>query len=122
MYPPDIAHYLRLKGQYVERIAAHYDQCKAYRSEQSIKIIYPNMEAKLFLPRDFDGKTQPVVCNVGHTGVGRVIYWYLDNQYLGMTTQEHKMAIVFKEGWNTLTVIDEYGGEDSQRIFAALNK
>ena len=80
------------------------------------------MDAKLFIPRDFDGKTQSVVCRVGHSGIGKIVYWYLDDHYLGATNEEHKMAIAFKEGWNTLKVIDEYGAEDLQRVFATHNK
>lgn len=122
MYPPDIAYYLRQKGQYIETIASHYPNCPGYKSEQSLKIIYPNMDAKLFIPRDFDGETQSVVCRVGHSSIGKMVYWYLDDHYLGATNEEHKMAITFKEGWNTLKVIDEYGSEDSQRVFATHNK
>jgi penicillin-binding protein 1C len=122
MYPPDIAYYLRQKGQYIETIASHYPNCPGYKSEQSLKIIYPNMDAKLFIPRDFDGQTQSVICRVGHSGIGKIVYWYLDDHYLGATNEEHKMAITFKEGWNTLKVIDEYGAEDLQRVFATHNK
>ncbi len=118
IYPPDIAYYLREKGQYIEKLVNHYPHCPAYKAEKSLKIIYPNMDAKLFLPRDFDGKTQSVVCRIGHNNAGKSIYWYLDGQYLGKTTDEHSMAIAFKEGWNTLKVIDENGAEDAQSVFA----
>ncbi len=118
IYPPDIAYYLREKGQYIEKLASHYPNCSAYKADNSLKIIYPNLDAKLFLPRDFDGKTQPVVCKVGHTGTGQIVYWYLNDEFLGSTTSDHKMAIIFNEGWNTLKVIDENGAEDSQRVFA----
>lgn len=122
LYPPDIAYYLRQKGQYIETISSHYPHCQSYKSEQSLKIIYPNMDAKLFIPRDFNGKNQSVVCRVGHSGIGKVVYWYLDDYYLGSTHDEHKMAISFKEGWNTLKVIDEYGAEDLQRVFATMSR
>lgn len=78
------------------------------------------MDAKLFLPRDFNGKTQPVICKAGHTGTGKKVFWYLDDVYLGETVEEHKMGVIFNEGWNTIKVIDEYGAEDSQRVLATL--
>jgi penicillin-binding protein 1C len=122
IYPPDIAYYLREKGQYISKIASHYPKCPAYKIENSIKIIYPNMEAMLFLPRDFDGKIQPVVCKLGYIGSGKKVYWYLDNCYLGTTENEHKMAVIFNVGWNKLKVMDENGAEDSQKVFAVINQ
>jgi penicillin-binding protein 1C len=122
IYPPDIAFYLREKGQYIEKLANHYPKCPAFKADNSLKIIYPNMDAKLFLPRDFNGKTQPVICKAGHTGMGKKVYWYLDDVYLGVTTHEHKMAVIFNQGWNTLKVIDEFGAEDMQRVFATLKE
>ncbi len=120
IYPPDVAYYLRQKGQYIEKLANHYPLCPAFKADKSLKIIYPNMDAKLFLPRDFNGKTQPVICKAGHTGTGKKVFWYLDDVYLGETVEEHKMGVIFNEGWNTIKVIDEYGAEDSQRVLATL--
>lgn len=122
IYPPDVAYYLRVKGQYIEKLANHYPLCPAFKADESLKIIYPNLDAKLFLPRDFDGKVQPVVCKAGHTGTGKRVFWYLNDVYLGETVEEHKIGVVFNEGWNTIKIIDEYGAEDSQRVLATLKK
>lgn len=122
IYPPDIAYYLREKGQFIEKLAPHYPGCPAYQVQNTISIIYPNLDAKLFLPRDFDGKTQSVICKVGYNGAGKIVYWYLDNEFLGTSEGEHKMAVVFNEGWNTIKVIDEFGAQDSRRVFASGKK
>ncbi len=122
VYPPDIAYYLREKGQFIEPLVSHNPLCPAYTAESALKIIYPNMEAKLFLPRDFDGITQAVVCKVGHANTGKTVYWYLDDHYLGSTIKEHKMGVVFKLGWNQLTVIDENGAKDTKKVFAVVKE
>ncbi len=122
IYPPDIAYYLREKGQYIDKIAPHYPECPAYTSENSLKIIYPNMEAKLFLPRDYNGKTQSVVCRVGHRSIKKQVFWYLNELYLGMTSEDHSMEILFNEGWNNLKVIDENGAQDSRKVFVTTRK
>lgn len=118
IYPPDVAHYLRLRGKYIEPLPSHYPKCLGLKADATLRIIYPNLDAKLFLPRDFNGKIQPVVCNVGYSGVGSRLFWYLDDVYLGETTGEHKMGVIFKTGWNTLKVIDEFGASDTQRVQA----
>jgi penicillin-binding protein 1C len=122
VYPPDIAYYLRMKGQYMEQQVGHYPACPAYTTGQSLQIIYPNLNARLFLPRDFNGEMQKVVCKVGHTNRNVKVYWYLNEQFVGETTREHKMEVQFTKGWNTLTVIDENGAREEQQVFAALRE
>ncbi len=121
-YSPDIAYYLRENGQYIERIPTHYPHCPRYKSEQSVQIIYPNLEAKLFLPRDYDGEIQQVLCKVGNTQSVEKVFWYLDDVFLGSTEIDHKMAVKFKPGNNTLKVVDENGSEDSRVVFAQLRE
>ncbi len=120
VYPPDIAYYLRKKGQFIEPQLSHYPHCKAYSAGQALKIIYPNLNAQLFLPRDFDGRMQKVICKAGHSNSDAKVYWYLDEQYLGETMNEHKIEVQFRDGRNTLTIIDEHGSKDSQTVFAAV--
>lgn len=118
IYPPDIAYYLRLNGQYVDNIKPHAPDCSNYVSANSTKIIYPNLSSKLFLPRDYDGTLQAVICKLATNKAVEEVYWYLNDIYLGSTTDKHQMAIKFKKGENTLKVIDNIGGEDSHTIFA----
>jgi penicillin-binding protein 1C len=117
-YPPDIAYYLRENGQYITPIPGHYPKCEAYTSEKALKIIYPNLDAKLFLPRDFDGELQEVICKVGNSRQQSTVYWYLNESYVGETHQNHKLAIQFADGWNTLMVIDDKGSSDVHKVFA----
>nr|MBI1232769.1 penicillin-binding protein 1C [Cytophagales bacterium] len=120
VYPPDIAYYLRLKGQYIAPLVSHFPTCPAYQAEHTLSIIYPNLGANVFLPRDFDGKTQAVLCRVGHNQFEESVYWYLDDHFLGTTRENHSLPVHFKEGWNTLKVIDAQGGQDSKQVFAAV--
>lgn len=120
LYPPDIAYYLREKGQYTAPLPPHYPDCPSYATEKTLKLIYPNMEAKLYLPRDYDGLTQAVVCKAGHSSTNVKVFWYLDEHYLGNTTANHSLSIRFKPGWNQLKVIDETGAQDSRRVFAVV--
>ncbi|ASB50123.1 penicillin-binding protein 1C [Alkalitalea saponilacus] len=122
IYPPDVAYYLRAKGQFIEPIAGHNPECPAYRADEAVKIIYPDMEAKVFLPRDFDGQIQPVVCRAGHISTSSTVYWYLDDEYLGESKGEHRMSVVFRNGWNTLKIVDESGASDSRRVFATMRE
>ncbi|WP_340152161.1 penicillin-binding protein 1C [uncultured Marivirga sp.] len=120
-YPADIAYYLRKKGTFVEAIPPHNPECTRYKAENSSRIIYPNMDAKLFLPVDFNGKLQKVICKVGHTTSVKKVYWYLNEVFLGETDRQHKMAVQFNSGWNELKIVDDLGGEDTQKVFAVVS-
>ncbi len=122
IYPPDVSYYLRAKGQFIEKLPGHYPLCPGYKAENSLNIIYPNEGARLFLPRDFDGNTQSVICNVGYNGSGNIIYWYLNGFFLGTTDKEHKFAVKFQEGENMIKVIDEFGAEDLRKVFISNKK
>jgi len=121
-YPADIAYYLRRKGTYINSIPPHNPDCKKYKVENSSKIIYPNMDAKLFLPVDFNGELQKVICKVGHTSSVNKVYWYLNEVFIGETDRQHKMAIRFDSGWNELKIVDDLGGEDTQKVFAVIKE
>jgi penicillin-binding protein 1C len=97
VYPPDIAYYLRLKGQYIAPLVSHFPKCPAYQAEHTLSIIYPNLGANIFLPRDFDGKTQAVLCRVGHNQLKESVYWYLDDHFLGTTIENHSLPVHFKK-------------------------
>lgn len=117
-YPPDIAYYLRKQGIYIPRIPEHYPNCTSQDQKQKVTILYPNDRARIFLPRDFDGKQQSVLCKAAHTANDKKLFWYLATMYLGTTVNKHERPVTFLEGWNRLRVIDENGNESAIRVYA----
>ena len=56
-----------------------------------------------------------------HREVATVIYWHLDEEYLGETRELHQMALAPTPGSHTLTLVDE-NGEILVREFAVLSQ
>jgi penicillin-binding protein 1C len=119
-YPPDVAQYLREKGVIVSDIPPHRSNCPAHSESRALRIIYPVEKAKIWIPRDFDGKLQKITLKVAHRIRNRTVYWYLDNIYRGYTTNRHKQAFKLKRGWHRLSVIDSEGNRDQRRFFIAI--
>lgn len=117
-YPPDVAYYLRQNGNQVDELPRHLPQCPTMRTELALEIIYPNKDARLFIPRDFDQKLQTVVCKVASSSSKGVVFWYLNKEYVGQTTNEHQLELQFEPGWSELAVVNEYGTRDSRRVYA----
>jgi penicillin-binding protein 1C len=84
--------------------------------QKIMDFIYPRTISKIYLAKDFKGKTQSVILKVAHSNSKAKLFWYLDNQYLGETKTFHEMAILAKTGKHYITVTDDLGNEISRNI------
>jgi penicillin-binding protein 1C len=90
-----------------------------------MQILYPQDNARLWVPRDFGGMLQKVTLRVAHRESGRKIFWYLDNTYLGSTVNRHEKAvdlIPVGRGWHILEVVDEVGYRDRKRFYVDMRE
>jgi penicillin-binding protein 1C len=116
LLPPDINQYLRDQGFIFNEIPQHNPTCTAERNEKSIEIIYPTPNARLWIPRDYDGQYQKVTVRAAHQRENVKIFWYLDDYFVGETTDKHSMALSLSDGKHSLVIVDETGLK-SQCIF-----
>jgi penicillin-binding protein 1C len=75
----------------------------------AMEMIYPRETRQIFIPRNLDGTLSSAVFEVAHRGSNHTIYWHLDGNYLGATTDLHKMEMRPAPGNHTLTLIDDEG-------------
>ncbi len=119
VYPPDVVHHLRQRGQSAGDLPPHRADCAAQADHAPVHIVYPTRNARLYLPRDFDGTVQNVVLRVTHRDKNRTLYWYLNHRYLGKTNTRHVKSIALPTGQHTLEVIDEIGHRDQTRFYVS---
>jgi len=81
-----------------------------------MKFLYPSEKTTIFLPKDFEGKTNELILKVAHSNKNATLYWYLNRTFLGTTNELHHMAIVPKDGLHTISVTDNFGLEIRQTI------
>lgn len=84
--------------------------CEQTQSRQ-IELIYPEHSAILYLPRGFSGKQEKFIFKAAHARHEAVIYWHLDDTYLGETTNTHQISCTVKTGKHLLTLIDSWGNQ-----------
>ncbi len=87
-----------------------------------MRIIYPVANAKLWIPRDFDGQLQQVTLRVAHRAKDSRVYWYIDNIYKGTTASTHKFVERLTHGRHTLEVVDESGNQTQRKFFVSVLK
>ena len=80
---------------------------------QVMEFIYPETGAVIYIPRQLDGSIAGVTFNLAHREPGSVVFWHLDNDYVGQTRFIHQMNLNPAPGRHVVTVMDEDGNSAS---------
>ncbi|MBC7410883.1 MAG: penicillin-binding protein 1C [Bacteroidia bacterium] len=78
--------------------------------------IYPKINSKIYLTKNFDGIIQPLICKVAYSKQNAKLFWYVDNVFKGTTQTFHEMQLMANTGKHSITVIDETGNEISRQV------
>ncbi|WP_411766311.1 penicillin-binding protein 1C [Winogradskyella sp. A3E31] len=116
--PPIQAHYYASKHPFYKDLPPLKQSCVDLESSP-MEFLYPTQNSKLFLPKDFNGKTNDVVLKVAHSKYNTNLFWYVDDDYVGTTKDIHNLAIKPSIGTHQITVVDDMGNEISTRITIA---
>jgi penicillin-binding protein 1C len=94
--------------------------CQPETTLVPMDMVYPKEDAKLFIPRNMDGKPGSSLFELAHRDPSRSVHWHLDGIYVGTTTQVHHLALSPPAGKHTLTMVDD-SGEFLQRQFEVIS-
>ena len=87
-----------------------------------MEFIYPEGGAVIYIPRQLDGSIAGVTFNLAHREPSSIVYWHLDDEYVGKTQFIHQMNLKPEPGRHTVTVVDESGNTISVGFTIAENK
>lgn len=113
--PPLQAYYFKNKNPFYKQLPPFRNDC-IESSDISMEFIYPNQQSTIYLPKDFDGKTNDLILKVAHSKPELEIHWYIDSEYIGSTKDIHEMAVLPTSGKHIITVTDELGNELKHNI------
>ena len=74
-----------------------------------MEFIYPEKGSMIYLPRQLDGSIGGTTFSLAHRKPESVVYWHLDDNFIGQTRFIHQMNIAPSPGKHTVTVVDEAG-------------
>lgn len=106
--PPAMAAYYRLRDPYYRPVPPLMIGCSDDK-QKPMQFIYPSGDKKILIPKGQDGRLGEVVFEAAHQIPSTIIYWHLDNEYLGFTRDIHKMSLQPSAGKHTITLVDENG-------------
>lgn len=107
--PPAQEWYYKRKNASYKSLPPLKPGCGSAITVHSMEFIYPKEKSKIYVPIELDGKLGQTVFEVAHRKPGTIIYWHLDDNYLGSTVGIHQMALAPMEGKHVLTLVDEFG-------------
>ena len=108
--PPLMEFYYQLKNPTYKVLPEFQEGCLS-EDKLPMDFIYPKESVKVFLPKDFNEKTNELVFKLAHSISDIKIFWYLNTYFIGTTQTFHEMAITPKMGRHVITVTDELGNE-----------
>jgi penicillin-binding protein 1C len=120
--PPVQEWYYRNKNPFYKQLPPFRPDCSSLSERKNMEIIYPKNNSKIYLPVDLDGREGSTVFKIAHRNPQYLVYWHLDNKFLGITTQIHQMAISPPEGIHDLTLVDQTGETSKIRFEVMVRK
>jgi penicillin-binding protein 1C len=119
--PPVQEFYFRTKYLSYKTLPPFRKDCTPNATNAAMDLIYPKVNAKLFIPRDIEGKLSSSVFELAHHNPSTTVYWHLDGEYLGATRKKHYFPISPAEGTHVITLVDDQG-QTLQRQFQVVGK
>lgn len=119
--PPVQEYYYKYRNNSYRPLPPFRSDCRYASMITGMDMIYPKAHARIFIPRDIDGRPGSSVFELAHRNPNTAVFWHLDGEYIGSTKKIHHIALNPTEGKHVLTVIDEQG-EALERHFEVISK
>ena len=107
--PPAQEWYYRAKNPDYRILPQIHPDCKAMDDIEFMEMVYPRHSARIYVPREMDGSKGEIILEAAHRHPSSLIYWHLNETYIGTTRYIHKLGIAPKKGSYLLTLVDENG-------------
>jgi len=117
--PPAMEYYYKLKNVSYKTLPDFLPGCNN-QDNKIMELIYPRDVNKLYIPVNLDGSMSSVIFEIAHRENNSVIFWHLDNKYIGKTNGFHKLPINASKGKHLLTSVDDKGNE-LKKYFEVIN-
>ncbi len=119
--PPVQEFYFRSRTLSYKALPSFRADCETGTTTPSMDLIYPKVNAKLFIPRDIEGNPGSAIFELAHHNAAASVYWHLDGEYLGVTKKTHHFPVNPPAGKHRLTIVDDQG-QSLERSFEVVGK
>jgi penicillin-binding protein 1C len=92
------------------------ESCGEEKEYKQMEILYPRNPYSLYIPRELDGSPGKLVIEVVHRKADVLLFWHLDDEWIGNTRRIHQMSISPAPGNHTLSIYDQQGNNLIQHL------
>ncbi len=118
--PPVQSWYYKKYHATYNKLPPYLPDCTTKENNHIFDLIYPSQYTKVYIPLEQDGKRGEAIFEAVHENKNSVLYWHLNDEFLGMTSGNHQMGISQAKGIHEITLVDELGFE-LKRKFEIIN-
>lgn len=118
--PPVQEWYYKSKSPNYRVLPPFAPGCEGGDSFHNMDLIYPKRNTKISISKNMEGKAGEIIFEAAHRKPGTIIYWHLDEKYIGSTSNFHQISLLPGAGTHTITLVDETG-ETLSRKFEVVN-
>ena len=109
--PPMVEKFYKYKNPTYKSTPHFRPDCDFDESDRPLAIVYPKSQSNIYLPTLLDETEGKTIFEASHNDAQAVVYWHLDDVYMGETTGIHEMEFIPKEGSHILKIVDANGFE-----------
>ncbi|MBA4746988.1 MAG: penicillin-binding protein 1C [Muricauda sp.] len=113
--PPILEYYYASSNPNYKPLPPYLEGCSTLENNL-MEFIYPKKNEAVLLPKDLGNKTSEIILKLAHQQSDAVIYWYLDEIFVGKTENFHELILDIKPGNYTLTAVDNQGNRIQQVV------
>lgn len=113
---PDVEEFYKKRHTLYRPLPAFDPSCDGADGGQSLSITYPLQNQSIYLPVGFDLEMQSAVFEASHNDPNTILFWHLDDNFVGQTSQIHQMVLQPEIGKHKLMVYDLHGNKKSIRF------
>ena len=107
--PPAQEWYYKTKNVDYKPLPPIHPDCAGSEAYRQMELIYPQQNLTVVLPRQLDGSPGQVVFRAAHRRKGAVIFWHVDDRFMGSTEAPYQMPMAPAAGTHRLTLVDDAG-------------
>lgn len=114
--PPAQEWYYRKQHPEYRELPGWMPGCSTTPGESNIDLLYPRNLQGLYVPVEHDGLRGKIIFEAAPRNRDNILYWHLDDRYIGETVLIHQVALSPEPGEHILTIVDGDGNHLTKRL------
>lgn len=111
--PPSWEQYYKQHHPQYKSLPPYSPLCTSESQGNVMQFTYPHPNSIIKKSKQIDGSYGGIVIEIAHRNSSAKLFWHLDSEYIGETTDIHQVKILPESGKHIVTVVDDKGNTSS---------